>query len=323
MHILHSFHEHMSIMHSGLRRLDLNLLVVFDALFRRRSVTLAADELAISPSACSHALSRLRETLADELFVRAGNAMQPTAQALLMAEGVADALRILADRLSSATPFEPSSSKRTFVFAATDYTAYSLLPPLIARLEQVAPSLHIKVVHATNRDSVDELREGRIHFALGVTHGQMALPEGLAVFDCLSDHYVVVMRQGHTRIGTSLSLSQYLAERHIAVLPWEDTAGVVDSVLTRQGLQRDVAVQLPSVMAAPFIVAQSNYLFTLPSLAALQLSRAVPLKIHVVPFDTPKYKLRVLHHLRHTSTPEQQWMTEQLRLALGELSPSY
>lgn len=306
MHILHSFHEHMSIMHSGLRRLDLNLLVVFDALFRHRSVTLAADELAISPSACSHALSRLRETLADELFVRAGNAMQPTAQALLMAEGVADALRILADRLSSATPFEPSSSKRTFVFAATDYTAYSLLPPLIARLEQVAPSLHIKVVHATNRDSVDELREGRIHFALGVTHGQMALPEGLAVFDCLSDHYVVVMRQGHTRIGTSLSLSQYLAERHIAVLPWEDTAGVVDSVLTRQGLQRDVAVQLPSVMAAPFIVAQSNYLFTLPSLAALQLSRAVPLKIHVVPFDTPKYKLRVLYHLRHTSTPAHQ-----------------
>jgi DNA-binding transcriptional LysR family regulator len=307
----------MNIMHSNLRRLDLNLLLVFDALFRHRSVAAAADELAMSPSACSHALSRMREALADELFVRAGNAMQPTVQAELMAGGVADALRILADRLSTVAPFSPENSTQTFVFAATDYTAYALLPSLVARLEQVAPHLCLKMIHASHRDSLDELRAGRIHFALGVTHGHAPLPEGIEALDYLSDDYVVVARQGHTRIGTSLSLQAYLAERHIAVLPWEDASSVIDSALARVGLQRNVAVQLPSLMAAPFIVAQSDYLFTLPRLAALQLSHAAALVMHAVPFEAPRYTLRILHHVRHSNTPGHLWMREQMLLALG------
>jgi len=313
---LHSFQSDVNAMHSNLRRLDLNLLLIFDALFRHRSVTAAADELAMSPSACSHALSRLREALVDELFVRVGSVMQPTAQAELMAEGVADALRILSDRLTSSTPFMPATSTQTYVLAATDYTAYALLPALIARLEQMAPHLRIKVIHATQRDSLAELREGRIHFALGVSHGPAALPEGIEALDCLSDDYVVVARKGHARIGTSLSLPQYLVERHIAVLPWDDAGSVIDAALARIGMQRDVAVQLPSVMAAPFIVAESDHIFTVPRLAVVQLSNAVPLVTLAVPFDVPRYTLRILHHVRHASTVGHRWMREQMLLAL-------
>ncbi|MDF3935167.1 LysR family transcriptional regulator, partial [Pseudomonas citronellolis] len=247
-------------MHSILRRLDLNLLLVFDALFRLRSVTAAADELAMSPSACSHALARLREALADELFVRAGNAMQPTAQAAQMADGVAEALRLLAERLSGAAPFVPAGSSQTFIFAATDYTAYALLPALVARLERVAPQLRIRMLYATQQESLDELREGRVHFALGVSHGPAAAQEGIEGLDLLSDAYVVIARQGHPRIGAELTLADYLGERHIAVLPWNDASSVIDAALARQGLQRDVAVQLPSLMAAPFIVARSDHL---------------------------------------------------------------
>ena len=316
MQALHFFQLSVNTMHPNLRRLDLNLLLIFDALFRRRSVTAAADELSMSPSACSHALSRLREALADELFVRTGSSMQPTAQAELMAEGVAEALRILSDRLTSSTPFMPATSTLTYVFAATDYTAYALLPALIARLERVAPYLRIKVIHATQRDSLDELREGRAHFALGVSHAPMALPEGIDAFDCLSDDYVVVARAGHARLGSNLSLPQYLAERHIAVVPWDDETSVIDSALARIGVQRDVAVQLPSVMAAPFIVAESEHLLTIPRLAASQITRAAPLVTHELPFDAPRYTLRILHHVRHASTVGQRWMREQMALAL-------
>ena len=79
----------MKIMHSVLRRLDLNLLLVFEALLRLRTVAAAAEELAMSPSAFSHALARLRTTLADDLFVRIGHIMQPTALAEDMAEAYA------------------------------------------------------------------------------------------------------------------------------------------------------------------------------------------------------------------------------------------
>ena len=84
-------------MHSDLRRLDLNLLVALDALLRRRSVSAAADELAMSPSALSHALARLRVALDDELFVRIGNAMQPTAHAERLAGPVSAALALLSN----------------------------------------------------------------------------------------------------------------------------------------------------------------------------------------------------------------------------------
>lgn len=301
-------------MHPNLRRLDLNLLLIFDALFRHRSVTAAADELAMSPSACSHALSRLRESLCDELFVRVGSTMQPTTQAELMAEGVASALGILSDRLTSAAPFSPETSTQTFLLAATDYTAYALLPTLLARLELLAPHVCIKVINATHQDSLNELREGRIHFALGVAHGPTTLPEGLETFDYLSDDYVVVARQGHSQGNEHLLLQHYLAQRHVVVLPWSDTSSVIDSALARAGLQRDVAVQLPSMMAAAFIVAQSDNLVTLPRLAALQLSKAVPLNMYAVPFDVPRYTLRILHHVRHASTPGQRWMREQMLL---------
>ena len=72
-------------MHEALRRLDMNLLLVFDALVRLGSVAAAAEELAMSPSACSHALTRLRGALSDPLFVRYGSGMQPTARAQAMA----------------------------------------------------------------------------------------------------------------------------------------------------------------------------------------------------------------------------------------------
>lgn len=317
MHALHSFHGPMKSMHSNLRRLDLNLLLVFDALFRHRSVAAAADELAMSPSTCSHALSRLREALADELFVRAGNAMQPTAQAESIAEGVADALRLLSDRLTSAAPFIPASSSQTFVFAVTDYTAYALLPRLVAQLAKVAAHLRIKAIYATQQDSLDDLREGRIHFALGVSHGPALAREGIEAVQCLSDDYVVAVRQGHARIGEHLTLEQYLAERHVVVLPWHDASSLIDAALARLGLQRDVAVQLPSMMAAPFIVASSDHLFTLPRRAALQLSSAAPLALHPVPFETPRYALQILHHPRHAGAPGHRWMLEQLLLALG------
>lgn len=304
-------------MHANLRRLDLNLLLVFDALFRQRSVVAAADELAMSPSACSHALGRLRDALGDELFVRAGSAMQPTVQAELMAEGIGEALALLAERLSSAAPFDPASTTQTFVFAATDYTSFTLLPGLIARIEPLAPHLRIKVVYATQQDSLDDLREGRVHFALGVSH-ERALDDTLEAIECFSDDYVVAARKSHSRITGELSLEQYLAERHVVVLPWSDAVGVIDVALARRGIHRDVAVQLPSLLAAPSIVAASDYLLTLPRRVAQQLNADGALALHPAPTELPRYSLRILYHPRHASRPGQRWLREQMLQALGD-----
>ena len=306
-------------MHDSLRRIDLNLLLVFDALFRQRSVVAAAEELSLSASACSHALSRLRSALGDELFVRHGNAMQPTAKAEQIASGIREALQTLTGSLGDFGAFDPSTSHQTFVFAATDFTAFALLPALIASLEREAPHIRVRVIYSTHRESLDDLASGRIHFSLGFADesgtGQTGL-NALDCFDCFADDYVVAVRQGHPRIKKKLSLAQYLAERHVVVTPWQTEGSVIDAKLLAKGLVRTVAVQLPSVMAAPFIVANSELLITLPRRAALQLADAIPLVIHPAPFNIPPYTLKVYFHKRHAQSQAHRWMREQMLGAL-------
>lgn len=305
-------------MHEALRRLDMNLLLVFDALVRLGSVAAAAEELAMSPSACSHALTRLRGALSDPLFVRYGSGMQPTARAQAMAPVIGQALQALGGSLEGARPFAPGDSTQAFVFAATDYTAYAVLPALAARLRTLAPRLRVRAVYSTRQDSFDDLAAGRAHFALGFDEGQAALPEGVQARDGFTDDYVVVARRDHPEIRGSLSLAQYLAASHLAVKPWRDARGVIDGALERQGLRRQVTMELPSLLAAPFIVAGSDLLATLPQRVARRLGPAANLAVYPAPFAAPAYTLKVLFHARHAGIPGHGWMLEQVLAAARE-----
>ncbi len=302
----------MNVMHHDLRRLDLNLLLVFDALVRHRSVTLAADELSMSASALSHALARLRDALADELFVRVGNEMRPTAAAERIMRPVGEALDLLHAGLAPVRQFDPAASERTFVFAATDYTAFAILPAFIARMQQAAPSLRFKVVYSRGRESADELASGRIDFALGYDEEALPLPAGVESADWFSDEYVVIASRQHPSIRRKLSMAQYLAAQHVVVTPWDESRGSIDLVLDRLGVARDVAVQLPSVLVAPFIVANSSLLMTVPRHAARVLRDAAPVTIYPTPFAPPRYTLKIYQHRRHAGTPAHQWIRDQL-----------
>ncbi len=302
----------MNTVHEALRRVDLNLLLVFDALYRHRSVVAAAEELALSASACSHALTRLRSSLGDGLFARYGSGMQPTPLAEQIAPGVASALQLLADQLDGARPFVASRSSHSFTVLASDFTAFMLLPGLLAQWEQQAPHVRLRVLQSSHRDALDDLASGRAHCVLGFSDETSAAPAGVESLEGFRDDYVVMARPGHARIGATLSLEQYLAERHAAVLPWNDAQGVIDTALAQQGLQRDVAVQLPSMVVAPFIVAQTQYLLTLPRRAAQALARVLPLVLFPAPFRTPPYSIQVLFHARHADTPAQRWLRQQM-----------
>ncbi|MCV4290453.1 LysR family transcriptional regulator [Pseudomonas capsici] len=304
-------------MHSVLRRLDLNLLLVFDALYRNASVVAAADELALSPSAFSHALARLRASLADDLFVRTGNIMTPTPVAHELANPIAQALNLLSDGLGSSEAFDPSTSQQAFTFAATDYTLYAVLTPLVARLGQSAPNIKINVVYLNKQERRDQLRDGRVHFAIDARH---AVGDGLDEFDTqdfFTDTYAVAYRRGHPRIKQRVSLKQYLAENHIAALPWNDADSVIDIALSRQGHRRNVVISLPSILAAPHIVAASNYLFTLPQNATRLFSDVVPITVCPVPFEVPEFTLCIASSPRFARSRSQQWMRTQLALAFA------
>lgn len=309
-------------MHSVLSRLDLNLLRIFDALYRHATVAAAAQEVSLSASAFSHALARLREALGDELFIRQGNRMRPTQRAEQLASVVALSLATLNDELEQWAPFEPLTSERVFTFAATDYTALQLLPGLLARLQHCAPRLRLKVVHAERKICIEDLACGRIDFALGYGEERDSLPPGIDCEDWSSGEYVVIARRGHPRIDNSLDLATYLAERHVVVTPWGESCGVVDLVLQGMGLQRDVALQIPAVLVGPFIIGGSDLIMTLAGHAARQLAPAADIVQFAPPFPIKPYVLRLYSHRKYARSDAHAWMAGQLRTLFAGLPPT-
>lgn len=134
---------------------------------------------------------------------------------------------------------------------------------------------------------------------------------------CFSDDYFVVARRGYPRIKDELTLELYLTERHVVVMPWSDTGSVISSSLNMQDAHREIVVELPSVMAAPFIVANTDLLITLPRRAAVQLSSSAPLEIYQASFETPRYTPKVFYHVRDGSKLASRWLRE-IMLALGQ-----
>ena len=157
----------MNIMHPVLRRLDLNLLPVFDAIYRHRSVRLAADELAMSTSALSHALSRLRITLNDPLFFREGHRMSPSVYASQLAPSIASALSFLNHELTPQPEFDAASSSECLQIAITDFTALCIFPALMHKLQLAAPGLRFELRYLPHSPALTELLAGEVDLALG------------------------------------------------------------------------------------------------------------------------------------------------------------
>lgn len=182
----------MNIMHPALRRLDLNLLLVFDAVYRHRSVRCAAEELIVSTSALSHALSRLRTALNDPLFYRQGHHMCPSVYASQLAPGVASALALLNQHLISPTAFSPATSTDCLRIAITDFTAFSVFPALMREVQERAPGLSFDLRYLPHRTALTELLAGEVDLALGFNARNEHEHRDLQEIVWLRDEYVVL-----------------------------------------------------------------------------------------------------------------------------------
>lgn len=301
-----------------LRKLDMNLLLIFDALYRSGSVTEAANEVALSPSAFSHALNRLRHSLNDPLFIRAGKTMVPTSKAQSLAPVIAASLHNLADCFREQTPFEPASSDRSFTLAATDYTAAVILPALIASINADAPGITLKLIYSQDFNADEDLLSGKVDFAIGFEERPETLRQGIEGITCFTDDYVVAARQGHPEITHSLSRAQYLRAGHVVVKPWMGEQGGIDAYLANQQVRRRIVVELPSLMIAPMIVAGSDLLITLPKRGIATVFNMQALAVFPTPFPTPRYTLKVYHCPALSNSPAHQWMQQKI-IAAGAL----
>nr|WP_317984050.1 LysR family transcriptional regulator [Affinibrenneria salicis] len=298
-------------MHLDLRRIDLNLLVIFNSVYRNRSVAATAQELAMSASAVSHALIRLRGTFADELFFRVGNTMQPTVFAEQIAGPVASSLAQLSAGLERRPRFDPANSSDSFTFSITDYTAFTLFPSLMEKIETLAPNIKFNLIYAQQKVAINELLAGKIDFALGFSEIHHPGSREIEEIDWLEDRYVVISAADYPA-DTPLTLARYLQARHLVVTPWNEPRGVIDYALDKLGHQRRIVLKTPSMMSAPFVVARSAMLMTMPENVARLFSKILPLRIHPLPFAVPSWRVKIYSHRRSNRPEAHSWIKNLL-----------
>lgn len=336
------YHRRMNTVHiqaeaglpEQLARVDLNLLVVFDALAREQSVTRAAQRLAVTQSAVSHALRRLRELVGDPLLVggRGGMALTPRAENLV--QPVRSALVTLGRALAEPAPFAPATATRTFTLNCPDLFDLLVVPHLMTRLREEAPGVDLVISPPSVPRLSDRLAAGEVDLAVrprveGHPGVEPPMAEvGLLRRTLFKDRFLCVLRRGHPALAPSprtgrprrLTLRAYAALEHVLVSPTGEGPGPVDALLAQEGLRRRVALRVPQFASALAAVASSDLVLTGPEVLA-SLPRAglagPDLVAIPVPLRMPAQSIDMVWHERFTNDPGHAWLREVVAEAAG------
>jgi DNA-binding transcriptional LysR family regulator len=296
-----------------LSAVDTNLFVVLRALLQTRSVTQAARALGLSPSATSHALGRLRATLGDPLFVRAGRRLLPTPRALALESALTGALDALEAALVPPIPVEPRRLARAFRIETTDHVQFVLLRALDARLRREAPSVDV-YLRSLAPETFDRMRHGAIDLAIGVYPTIDADLEQEHLFD---DHLVALVRRGHPALRGRMTLARFAKLTHLLVAPNGTPTGLVDRLLLEHGLSRRVARTSSTFLDMAYLTAETDYVISLPSSLARPLLRQLGLATLRMPLTLPSFSHSMVWHRRTTDDPAHTWFRKLVKLALA------
>jgi DNA-binding transcriptional LysR family regulator len=293
-----------------LKEVDANLLVILDALLVDASVTRAAERLGRSASAISHALAKLREIFADELFVRAGQKLVPTAKALELAPTVHVILAGMESLLRPNKPFDPSLEQRDFAAAASEAGELTLVQPLRQRLTHAAPGVRLGWTPAQGLESIAALRQGQCHFIIDIEEMEVAAPD-VRVLKLFDDGLATLVRKDHPLAGRKAGAAAFAARDHIAVnsLP---TIALLDRGLARNGLRCTISANVSSVLVGLLLALNSDALLTLPASLALILERQFPLARVTQPLKDIAVPVRLLWHSSYDRDECHQWVRGEL-----------
>jgi DNA-binding transcriptional LysR family regulator len=296
--------------------IDLNLLRVFDVLLEERSVTRAGARLGLTQSAVSHALSRLRYGLEDELFVRGPAGMQPTPRAVEMGPQVHAALNQLQAALAP-SDFDPATSERRFAVITGAYASAILAPPVAGRMAELAPQAELMIAELA-LDVLERLDARRADFLVGSV---LAAPERFARETILTETLVWVVRAGHPAFQASTphvviarnlpGLIEEGGERRpfVSRASWED-AGAFEAALASRGLTRRVGVSVPDTYTALSVASRTDMATLIPRRLATLSAQSGRVQLIEPPYDSPSVDVSLLYLSERLAEPAVAWMRD-------------
>jgi DNA-binding transcriptional LysR family regulator len=307
-------------MQSSFRSFDLNLLRVFDAVMSEGSLTRAADVLAMTQPAVSHAVRRLRDTLGDDLFVRTSHGVRPSARAEALWPQVRTALAQLRHALVPAE-YVPDNDAVQWRLAMADATAAVLAPHLVSTIEATRALVNLRILPLTTRDPRRLLEDGEIDLAVGffpeAVTGIAAMGEDshLRHARLYATRYVCVMRRDHPLAGQPMTLDAYCAAHHLLVSFSGRPHGFVDQALQALGRQRRIVLTVNQFFTAGRVVARSDLLTVLPASFVQSTGYADQLLTCELPLQMSPVTVEMLWHLRHDSDLAHAWLRQQVQQA--------
>ena len=297
-------------------RYDLNLLRIFIVLIEERSVSRAAERLALTQPTLSNALARLRTVMQDQLFIRERYGIQPTPVALELAPVIVEALARIDDAVLGQQDFDPLTAERLMTIAPNGYAEFVLAPAIVARLGEVAPNIQLRLVPYGN----DLIETGVISGTTAMVLGRIVdPPDNLVVQHLLDDGFACVVRANHPEIGDSLSREQFERLRHVNVLPPGRLRAGLFEALQRHSLRRDVAVSVTNFLAVPEMVAVTDYCATLPRLICQRLASDPRMRVMPAPVDLGTFPVEMAWHVRYRQDPAHRWLRSLISEMAEEL----
>jgi DNA-binding transcriptional LysR family regulator len=245
-----------------LSQLDLNLLVVLETVLAERSVARAARRLHVTPSAISNSLARLRQALGDPLVTRSGRGIVPTPRAATLLPPLTQALREI-DRAVHGDAFDPASATGQFTLAMADAGQIVQTARLASDFARLMPRAKLRVVGIDTLLSTGGLGGTEVDVAIAALQDRAP---GVHLRPLYEEHSVLVARRGHSLAGGPVSRRELGALRHVEVhvAPGRGYRELA-SAYARLAIPRDVALVVPSFVAAAAIVGDTDFVATLPA----------------------------------------------------------
>jgi DNA-binding transcriptional LysR family regulator len=299
----------------NLSRVDLNLLVVLETILSEGGVSRAAAKLNLTQPTISHALARLREQFDDPLFVRHGRTLAPTPLARSLREPLAAALHSLGGVLATGRRFDPAQTAAIFTVAMRDPMELVVLPSLARQLAS-APQVELRAVQVRRRSLEAALADGSLDAAI-----DMPLPLSDRVRKhkiVVADDFVVVARAGHPRLRRKPTLAAYLEQQHLMVSSRRRGPALEDLALGQLGVHRRVRLRCRSYAAAFRIVAESDFVLTMPQRYSKLLNKAYGNRILQMPMATPALDLYLYWHEAMDGDGANRWLRTALLDVLNE-----
>ena len=290
-----------------IRSVDLNLLVVFDAMHQHRHVTKAGEALRLSQPAMSAALSRLRTLFNDPLFVRTGAEMVPTPKAQALSASIRQVVTTIETDILQPTTFEPLNSRRTFTLVTPDIAEVNFLPKLLAELAKSAPHINLKTLAMPRQAASQALSSGAAEMAIGYFPDLQKA--GFFQQKLITSAHVCLIKKKHPTIGEKITLHQFIQASHAVVKP-DGREHVFEKFLQEKNIQRRVVVELSHFMSLLPIVETSHLVATVPKDLAEFFVNHGEVRFVDTPMKSPTIDVHLFWHQRFQKDPAHIWLRQ-------------